>query len=151
MPSPKSGTAGTPVPPADATEACDADVADPGAVEAEKSFQRDAQTGKYGTVQTTPFKPAEESASDSDAPAAAESPANTTEKSWIEIVLVDEENNPIPGEAYAITVPDSTADGGTSVASGTLDEKGFARVEGFDPGTCQVTFPNLDQDAWVEK
>ena len=32
--------------------------------------------------------------------------------------------------------------------SGALDENGFANHEGFDSGTCQVTFPELDQDAW---
>jgi type VI secretion system secreted protein VgrG len=132
------------VPPADPTVACDADNADPGAVEAEKSFQRETQTGKYGTVQTTPFKPAADSPSDAGDSSSSDS-SNTTKKTWIEIVLVDEQNDPIPGEPYSITLPDNT------VASGTLDEKGFARVEGFDPGTCQVSFPNLDQDAWEAK
>ncbi len=65
------------------------------------------------------------------------------EKSWIEIELVDEEGNPIPGEKYKVTLPD-----GKTVAQGTLDEKGFARIEGIDPGTCKITFPNLDKDAW---
>jgi type VI secretion system secreted protein VgrG len=64
-------------------------------------------------------------------------------KSWIEIELVDEEDNPIPGEKYKITLPD-----GKTVATGTLDENGFARVEGIDPGSCKITFPNLDKDAW---
>jgi type VI secretion system secreted protein VgrG len=64
-------------------------------------------------------------------------------KSWVEIELVDEDNNPIPGEKYKITLPD-----GKTVAEGTLDESGFARVDGIDPGTCKVTFPNLDKDAW---
>jgi type VI secretion system secreted protein VgrG len=67
---------------------------------------------------------------------------NPAKKSWIEIVMVDEDNNPVTGEAYSITLPDA------SVAFGTLDDKGFARVEGIDPGTCQITFPDLDQDAW---
>lgn len=64
-------------------------------------------------------------------------------KSWIEIELVDEENNPVPGERYKVILPD-----GKTVAEGTLDEKGFARIEGIDPGTCKITFPNLDKDAW---
>jgi len=67
-------------------------------------------------------------------------------KSWIEIELVDEEGNPVPGERYKVTLPD-----GKTVAEGTLDEKGFARVDGIDPGTCQVTFPNVDKDAWEPK
>ena len=64
------------------------------------------------------------------------------ERSWIEIELVDEEDEPVPGEKYKITLPDG------SVAQGTLDQNGFARVEGIDSGTCQITFPKLDKDAW---
>ncbi len=64
-------------------------------------------------------------------------------KSWIEIELVDEEDNPVPGERYRITLPD-----GKTLAEGRLDDKGFARVDGIDPGTCQITFPDLDKEAW---
>jgi type VI secretion system secreted protein VgrG len=64
-------------------------------------------------------------------------------KSWIEIELVDEDNNPIPGERYKVTLPD-----GKTLAEGTLDPNGFARVNGIDPGSCKITFPNLDKDAW---
>ena len=57
--------------------------------------------------------------------------------------MVDEDNQPVPGIAYRVTLPD-----GETVAEGTLDEKGFARVDGIDPGTCKITFPPLDKDAW---
>ena len=60
--------------------------------------------------------------------------------------MVDEDGNPVPGEPYRITLPD-----GTTVADGTLNEKGWARVDNIDPGTCQVTFPKLDKDAWEPK
>jgi len=70
-------------------------------------------------------------------------PENKEKKSWIEIELVDEAGQPVPGERYVVILPD-----GTTVAEGTLDEKGFARVEGIDPGTCKVSFPDLDKDAW---
>jgi type VI secretion system secreted protein VgrG len=68
--------------------------------------------------------------------------ADEAKKSWIEIELVDEDGNPVPGETYLVTTPDG------AVAQGTLDENGFARVEGMDPGTCKITFPALDKDAW---
>jgi len=71
---------------------------------------------------------------------------NKQKKSWIEIVLEDEASKPVPGEAYRITLPD-----GSTLAEGTLDEKGFARVDGIDPGTCKVTFQNLDKNAWEPK
>lgn len=71
--------------------------------------------------------------------------ANREKKSWVEIKLVDEDGKPVPGEMYAITLGDQT------IASGTLDEKGFARVDHIDPGQVRITFPNLDKDAWEPK
>ena len=70
---------------------------------------------------------------------------NKEKKSWIEIELVDEAGKPVPGEPYRITLPDGT------VADGTLDDKGFARADHIDPGSCKVTFPNLDKEAWKPK
>lgn len=124
---PKDGTAGSPVAPAAPEVAADADVADPGEVAKIKAEQTEKKEGKYGAEQVKPHKPTEE---------------DKEKKSWIEIELVDEEDNPVPGEKYKITLPDG------SVAQGTLDQNGFARVEGIDPGTCQITFPDLDKDAW---
>ena len=64
-------------------------------------------------------------------------------KTWVEVELVDEEGSPVPGERYRVTLPD-----GKTVAEGTLDQNGLARVEGIDPGSCKITFPNLDKEAW---
>ena len=131
---PKSGKAGNAVDPAEPDKAEDADVADPGKVEEAKTAQAQEQSGKYGSAKTTPHKAPDENEE-----------TTTTKKSWIEIELLDEADAPVPGEAYEITLPDGT------VAKGTLDGKGFARVEGIEPGTCKVTFPNLDKDAWEPK
>jgi type VI secretion system secreted protein VgrG len=131
MPSPKSGNAGSAVSPADPKDAKPADKADPGEVEKAKAEQEQSQSGKYGSEEIKPYKPPESSEE------------KEKRKSWIEIELLDEEKNPVPGEAYRITLPD-----GDTVAEGTLDEKGFARVEGIEPGTCKITFPRLDKDAW---
>lgn len=113
--------------PAEPAPAEEADKANPGEVEQIKAQQRQAQSGKYGSVQLKPHKPEDE------------------KKSWIEIEMVDQDDQPVLGMKYRITLPD-----GQTVAEGTLDEKGFARVEGMDPGTCKVTFPTLDQDAWED-
>jgi type VI secretion system secreted protein VgrG len=131
----KSGTAGSPVSPADPNAAEEADQADPGEVEKIKAEQRKTQTGKYGTVQVKPYKP----------PGPSETEPEKEKKSWIEIKLVDEQNDPVPGEPYSITLPD-----GETVASGTLDEKGFARIDGIDPGTCNIAFPQRDKEAWAK-
>jgi hypothetical protein len=120
----KDGNAGTPVPPAAPKRPDAADSADPGEVSQAKADQIEKKQGKYGSTPLKPHKPDE------------------TKKSWIEIELVDEEDQPVPGERYKIELPDG------SVAEGTLDEKGFARVDGMDPGTCKITFPELDKDAW---
>lgn len=124
---PKDGKAGQAVVPAAPEVAEDADVANPGEVAKIKAKQIEKKEGKYGSEQVKPHKPTEE---------------DIEEKSWIEIELVDEEDEPVPGEKYKITLPDG------SVAQGTLDQNGFARVEGIDSGTCQITFPMLDKDAW---
>ncbi len=80
--------------------------------------------------------------------AAAHNPnaaGNKDKTAWIELNLVDEDDKPLPGEQYQVTLPDG------SVADGTLDEKGHARIENIDPGSCQITFPNLDKNAWGPK
>ena len=113
----KSGKAGSPVSPAAPDKAEDADTAVPGEV------------ARIEAKSTKPHKP----------PATEE---EADKKSWIEIELVDEDDEPVPGEKYKITLPDD------SVAEGTLDNNGFAHIGGIEPGTCKITFPELDKDAW---
>ena len=134
----KSGKAGRAVPPAAPPKAEGADVADPGKVAEIKAEQAKTQSGKYGTQPVKPHKPPAEGEQETQ-----QQEGEAQEKtSWIEIELVGEDDEPIPGEKYRITLPDDT------VAEGTLDEKGFARVEGFEKGTCKVCFPELDKEAW---
>lgn len=66
-------------------------------------------------------------------------------KSWIAIKLVDEDGKPVPNEEYRVILPDG------STVEGDLNKRGFACLRGIDPGTCQITFPNLDQSAWKPK
>ncbi|MHC4323855.1 MAG: hypothetical protein ACYSUX_06250 [Planctomycetota bacterium] len=146
MPSPKSGKAGNVVPPTAPNKAEDADVADPGEVAEIKSEQAKTKSGKYGSQEAKPFKPpaAEEQAKVAEEGKNQAKNEQEEEKkaSWIEIELVGEDDQGIPGEKYKITLPDE------SVAEGTLDEKGFARIEGFEEGTCKVCFPDIDKEAW---
>ena len=136
-----SGSAGSAVSPLAASDPAEADKA--------KAGENDvpaAQPGKVATTSATNVSAIVSSpkSAASDAPTHnPNDPENQDKKSWIEIQLNDETGNPMPGEPYKITLSD-----GTTVADGTLDEKGFARVANIDPGNCQVTFPNLDKDAW---
>ncbi|MDR0279451.1 MAG: hypothetical protein LBJ37_16355 [Paucimonas sp.] len=68
-------------------------------------------------------------------------PVAAVAKTFIEIELLDMQGQPVPGEAWVITLADG------SEYRGTLDDQGLARVEGLDPGDCQVVFPYLDQRA----
>ncbi len=70
-----------------------------------------------------------------DAPS---SPGST----WVEIQLVDERGRAVPGERFAIELPDG------SVAEGTTGPDGSARLRGVSPGTCRITFPGLDATIW---
>ena len=86
-------------------------------------------TGVDGPVEDEPL-----------APSSARAPKAPL--TWIEIQLIGEDDRPIPGEVYRIELPDG------SVRQGTLDAKGLARVDRIEPGTCVVTFPRLDEEAW---
>ncbi len=68
----------------------------------------------------------------------------TKEKTWIEIVLVDQDEKPVAGEAYRLTLPDG------ATRSGNLDAQGFARVDGIESGPCDVRFPKIDGREWSE-
>jgi len=140
MPSPLSGKAGSPVAPADPTKALEADVADPGEVGKLKAEQRQSKTGKYGAVAAKPYKPG-----DSESEGAADEREGSEDgksKTWIEIELVDKTGHPVAGETYQVTLADG------KITKGTLNEKGFARLEPVEPGTCKITFPNLEKQAW---
>ena len=62
--------------------------------------------------------------------------------SWIEIRLVDEDGQPVPGAAYEIILPDG------SIKSGSLNAKGAARYDQIPAGQCEVRFPELDAKEW---
>ena len=132
MASPKSGKAASAVAPVAPDEAHDADSADPGEVSKAKAEALTRPKSKYAPTKVKPFKPT--------STAGNEEPG--TEPTWIEIILKDEEGNIVPGEPFEIEMPDG------SLYQGTLDQDGFARVDGIEPGTCKVKFPDRCNDAW---
>lgn len=136
-----SGSAGSAVSPLSPTDPAQADTANPG--ENDVPTANPDQLATAGATNVSPITSSPQSAA-SDAPTHnPNDPANQNKKSWIEIQLNDQDGNPVAGEPYKITLPD-----GTTIADGTLDDKGFARVGNIDPGTCQVTFPNQDKKSW---
>lgn len=67
----------------------------------------------------------------------------TSSKTWIEIVLVDEHDQPVPGIKYRLKITDG------SVREGSLDSNGRVRINGIDPGSCEVSFPEIDAREWT--
>jgi len=62
---------------------------------------------------------------------------------WIDIVLVGEDDEPIPGERFEVYRPD-----GTLLGEGTLDESGCGGFENIEDGQYEVCFPDLDRATW---
>ena len=129
----KSGKLVSIVEPTKPEEAFEADEAKPVKVAEVKAKQVEQKKGKYGSTITPPFKPIE-----------AQTDKEKEETTWIEIELLDEEDKPVSGEKYEVELPDGT------MAKGTLDGNGFAKVDGIESGECKVSFPELDKDAWAK-
>lgn len=62
---------------------------------------------------------------------------------WIEILLVDEQGQGIPGQRYLIVTPDGQQ------RRGFTDSLGSARITRIPSGDCKVSFPDLDARAWA--
>ena len=131
--SPKSGSAGSAVAPADPDKPHDADKADPVDTAEAKARDRQTQSGKYGSTKVDP-------ASTDDGQDAANKQEKV--KTWVGIELVDHRGRPVAGEKYKITLADG------SVKQGTLDNKGKAKIDNVEPGACTVTFPDRPGQAW---
>jgi hypothetical protein len=62
---------------------------------------------------------------------------------WLEIELRDQDGRLVPFEEYLIKLPTGEE------VRGFLDGTGHARLDGIEvAGTCQVSFPGIDRDAW---
>lgn len=72
----------------------------------------------------------------------APAPLRQTAKTWVEVCLVDMEGKPVGGKHYLIKTPSG------AVEEGNLDTSGRVRVNNIDPGTCTISFPDLDREAW---
>jgi len=66
-------------------------------------------------------------------------------KDWIEISLVDKDENPMPDEKYILYLPDG------SQKKGTLDNQGKAKIEDILPGPVKIEYPDVDSIEDVEE
>lgn len=94
-----------------------------------------AAAAAAAAAQTTPLQ-------DEEAAQAASTADQVEETHFIEIELLDDEGKPIANEAWFVELPDG------STKSGRTDANGFARIDGVDPGTAKVSFPDLDKDSY---
>ncbi len=142
MPSPKSGTAGTLVKPTAPDATKDADDSTGGSTQdVSNSGSKSGSSPSSVQVSGGPGSSTDSSSSPEHKPG-----DNPDKTSWIELQLVYESNGlPVAGMAYEVTLPD-----GETVASGSTDEQGVGRVECIDPGSCQISFTELDKEAWTD-
>ena len=101
----------------------------------ETSASSSSAAASSSTAATTPLQ-------DEEAAQAASTADQVEETHYIEIELVDEDGKPVADEAWFVELPDG------STKSGRTDAKGFARIDGVDPGTAKVSFPDLDKKSY---
>lgn len=63
-------------------------------------------------------------------------------KDWIEIQLVDDNDQPVANAAYQVKLPDG------SVKTGRTDANGVARFAPIISGQCSVSFPEIHAKEW---
>ena len=68
--------------------------------------------------------------------------ARLTNTHFVAIDLVDEDGVGVEGISYSITTPDNL------LYTGVTDANGAARIDNIPAGQCQITFPDLDKDAY---
>lgn len=135
MASPKSGKAGSIVAPAAPAAPVAPLEEKPGAASIAQLKGQAPEGFAFKTIPAPPYKP----------PTSEQAAADEVKLSWIEIELLDINGAPISGAVYEIKMKDG------SLCRGTLDEKGMARVDPVEEGTCDVTFPEYAPSSWKKK
>jgi hypothetical protein len=72
-------------------------------------------------------------------PAGAVAPC---EQAWVEVQMLGEKDEPVPGLECEIVGPDG------ALHRGVTDSNGVVRVQPLPPGQCTMTFPLLDRRTW---
>ncbi len=83
------------------------------------------------------------SPSDPDAPDVPDDDDDVIERlDWIEILIEDEDHQPVPNVAYQLTLPDG------STRRGQTNKLGIVRYDHIPSGTCKFSLVELDTKAW---
>ena len=104
-----------------------ADSSDPGH---DVTYNPDAATVEELEIEPGEFEPVE---------------VEERETTWIGLELVDEMDQPVAGEHFELAGPDGR------VRRGRTDANGRARISGIPPGNYQISFTELDEDAWERR
>jgi hypothetical protein len=64
------------------------------------------------------------------------------EDTWIEVLVVDDEDEPLAGIEYEIELSDGR------VRSGRTSELGILRYDGMPPGSCKVKLLSVEAKGW---
>jgi hypothetical protein len=64
-------------------------------------------------------------------------------KTWIEVQLLDQDQNPVPNAKYRLRLPDA------SISDGNLNDQGMVRIDGIIAGQCDISFPDIDGREWT--
>jgi hypothetical protein len=76
-----------------------------------------------------------------EAPAPAAPTQRETKRDWIEIEVVYDDGTPYDGNCH-VQLPSGAE------TDGAPDEDGVVRIDGLLPGSCRVSFPDLDASVW---
>ncbi len=74
----------------------------------------------------------------------AEAEPTQREEHYIQIQVVDDDGQPVHGVAYELKLPDRR------VRRGVTGGNGVIYYADLDPGSCELTFPELDQGTWEQ-
>ncbi len=77
-------------------------------------------------------------------PSSLAAPAVVPDKTWVEFQMVDEDDLPVAGVAYEVTLPTGAHRSGRTGASGLI------RFEQITPGQCRIRFPEIDAAEWKQ-
>lgn len=108
-------------------------------------YELDWATLGHGEAPRADPRPAQPSEPPQPAPSRpGRRPPNRPEgdKTWIEISLVDDRDEPIAGIYCRVALPDG------AVRLYALDRQGKLHLEDIPPGMCEVEFPDIDGREW---